>query len=65
MDPDGRMEWTDGRRQNYIPPTSSGDNQTVVAVLTNIVCLLPLNIQTLLHLPESGYGKVTCKKFSN
>ena len=24
---DGRMEWTDGRRQNYIPPTSSGDNK--------------------------------------
>ena len=21
-----RTEWTDGRRQNYIPPTSSGDN---------------------------------------
>ena len=20
------MEWTDGRRQNYIPPTLSGDN---------------------------------------
>ena len=31
MDPDGRTEWTDGqthgRRQNYIPPTSSGDNK--------------------------------------
>ena len=26
MVPDGRTEWTDGRRQNYIPPTSSGDN---------------------------------------
>ena len=24
---DGRTEWTDGRRQNYIPPTSSGDNK--------------------------------------
>ena len=23
---DGQTEWTDGRRQNYIPPTSSGDN---------------------------------------
>ena len=21
------MEWTDGRRQNYIPPTSSGDKK--------------------------------------
>ena len=27
MVPDGRTEWTDGRRQNYIPPTSSGDNK--------------------------------------
>ena len=26
---DGRTEWTDGRRQNYIPLTSSGDNKTV------------------------------------
>ena len=34
MAPDGQTEWTDGRkdgrkdgrRQNYIPPTSSGDN---------------------------------------
>ena len=24
---DGRMDVMDGRRQNYIPPTSSGDNQ--------------------------------------
>ena len=24
---DGRTEWTDGRRQNYIPPTSSGDKK--------------------------------------
>ena len=23
---DGKTDWTDGRRQNYIPPTSSGDN---------------------------------------
>ena len=31
MVPDGRTEWTDGRthgrRQNYIPPTSSGDKK--------------------------------------
>ena len=30
---DGRTEWTDGRmhgrRQNYIPPTSSGDNYSM------------------------------------
>ena len=25
---DGRNGRTDGRRQNYIPPTSSGDNET-------------------------------------
>ena len=25
---DGRNGRTDGRRQNYIPPTSSGDNKT-------------------------------------
>ena len=23
---DGLREWTDGQRQNYIPPTLSGDN---------------------------------------
>ena len=30
MVPDGQKMWTDrmdGRRQNYIPPTSSGDNK--------------------------------------
>ena len=27
MVPDGRNGRTDGRRQNYIPPTSSGDNK--------------------------------------
>ena len=27
MVPDGRTEWTDGQRQNYIPPTSSGNNK--------------------------------------
>ena len=27
MVPDGRTEWTDGQRQNYIPPTSSGDKK--------------------------------------
>ena len=27
MDPDGRTDGMDGRRQNYIPPTSSGDNK--------------------------------------
>ena len=34
MVPDGQKseqtEWTDGRRQNYISPTSSGDNKNVV-----------------------------------
>ena len=30
MVPDGRTEWTDGRRQNYIPPTSLGDNKTLM-----------------------------------
>ena len=29
MVPDGQTEWTDGRRQNYIPPTSSGDKKIV------------------------------------
>ena len=28
MVPDGWTEWTDGRRQNYIPPTSSGDKNS-------------------------------------
>ena len=28
MVPDLQKVWTDGRRQNYIPPTSSGDNKT-------------------------------------
>ena len=27
MVPDRRTEWTDGRRQNYIPQTSSGDKK--------------------------------------
>ena len=27
MVPDRQKVWTDGRRQNYIPPTSSGDNK--------------------------------------
>ena len=27
MVPDGRTEWTHGRRQNYIPQTSLGDNR--------------------------------------
>ena len=26
MVPDRQKVWTDGRSQNYIPPTSSGDN---------------------------------------
>ena len=25
---DGMEGWTDGRRQNYIPPTSLGDNKS-------------------------------------
>ena len=33
MVPDGRTEWTDGQRQNYIPPTSSGDNKAFVYAL--------------------------------
>ena len=28
MVPDGRTDGTDGRPQNYIPPTSSGDKNT-------------------------------------
>ena len=31
MIPDGRTEWTEGRRQNYIPPTSSGDKNDLQA----------------------------------
>ena len=27
----GRTEWTDGQRQNYIPPTLSGDNYTLLS----------------------------------
>ena len=27
MVPDRQKVWTDGRCQNYIPPTSSGDNK--------------------------------------
>ena len=38
---DGRTEWTDGRthgrRQNYIPPTSSGDNNGISPNLVNPV----------------------------
>ena len=31
---DGRNGWTDGRSQNYIPPTSSGDkNENVSAIV--------------------------------
>ena len=40
MDPDGRMDGMDGRRQNYIPPTSSGDKkyEPQHEISYNVVC---------------------------
>ena len=46
MDPDGRTDGrkdgrTHGRRQNYIPPTSSGDkNEGGIPTKCPIICLL-------------------------
>ena len=34
---EGRTEWTDGRRQNYIPPTSSGDKNGMIPQKIEVV----------------------------
>ena len=40
MVPDRQIVWTDGRRQNYIPLTSSGDNKYLGERITKDVVII-------------------------
>ena len=46
----GGTEWTDGRRQNYIPPTLSGDNKA----LMHITCII-ITKQLISHENLNGF----------
>ena len=57
---DGRTERTDGQRQNYIPPTSLGDNnQLQVSVVVNTS--QSVSIELLLKMKYSHVPVYMCK----
>ena len=52
MVPDGRTEWTDGRHQNYIPPTLSGDNNEDPTKMLHYTIIDFNEVDIRIYLPE-------------